>query len=273
MPDQASKEYARGLARAFGGALIFGFPILMTMEMWWLGFYMSRFRLALFLALTIPILVGLSHFAGFEKTFRWRDDAMDALAAFAVGFIASAAMLALFGVLTFDMSLGEIIGKVAVQSVPASIGAMLARKQLGSREDPEEEQKKEASYAGELFLMVAGALFVAFNVAPTEEMILIAFRMTPWHALMLALVSMAVLHVLVYTVGFAGQEAWPQNGGFWSVFLRFTVAGYGIALLISFYILWTFGRIDDTAVLQIAMTTVVLGFPSALGAAMARLVV
>ena len=35
----------------------------------------------------------------------------------------------------------------------------------------------------------AGAIFLAFNVAPTEEMILLAFRMTAWHALALALVS------------------------------------------------------------------------------------
>lgn len=44
MLDNATAEYAKGLARAFGGSIIFASPLLMTMEMWWLGFYMNRKR-------------------------------------------------------------------------------------------------------------------------------------------------------------------------------------------------------------------------------------
>ena len=45
-----TREHFIGVARAFGGALFFGLPLLMPMEMWWLGFVMDRFRLALFVA-------------------------------------------------------------------------------------------------------------------------------------------------------------------------------------------------------------------------------
>ncbi|MGD9615143.1 MAG: TIGR02587 family membrane protein [Alphaproteobacteria bacterium] len=278
MPEISGAQYARDLARAFGGAIIFGFPLLMTMEMWWLGFYMNRFRLALFMALTLPVLLGLSYFAGFRRTFLWRENIMDALAAFGVGFVASAIMLAIFGILRSDMPLSEIVGKIGVQTVPASIGAILASKQMGSgggegEDSNEDENKARASYGGELFLMAAGAIFVAFNVAPTEEMILIAYRMTPWHALALILCSMLMLHAFVYTVGFAGQEEPPGNTGLWRTFLHFTVAGYGIALLVGLYVLWTFGRTDDVQLTEIAMIVIVLGFPAALGAALARLVV
>ncbi len=209
-----SERYAVGLARAFGGAVIFAIPLLMTMEMWSLGFTMGRGRLLLFVAINFAILVGLSYFAGFEKTFSWKEDALDAFAAFGVGVITSAAMLALFGVITLDMTWSEIVGKVALQSVPASLGAMLGRKQLGAEQDTgaEEERKREAGYGGELFLMLAGALFLAFNVAPTEEMILIAFQMTPRHALVLGAASIVLLHVFVYTVGFSGQESRPEGG-------------------------------------------------------------
>jgi putative integral membrane protein (TIGR02587 family) len=272
---ETNKAYAIGLARAFGGAVIFAIPLLMTMEMWSLGFTMSRGRLLLFLAINFAILVGLSYFAGFEKTFSWKDDALDAFAAFGVGVITSAAMLALFGVVTLDMTWSEIVGKVALQSVPASLGAMLGRKQLGAEQDTgaEDERKREAGYGGELFLMLAGALFLAFNVAPTEEMILIAFQMTPWHALVLGAASIVLLHVFVYTVGFSGQESRPEGGTFLSTFLHFTLAGYGIALLVSLYVLWTFGRTDAVDLAQIAMMAVVLAFPAALGAAIARLVI
>ncbi len=64
----ASRRFALGLVRAFGGAILFSFPMLMTMEMWWLGFYMDPLRLALFILLAIPLLVGLSYYAGFEPT-------------------------------------------------------------------------------------------------------------------------------------------------------------------------------------------------------------
>ena len=96
-------RFAVGLARAVGGAIIFGLPLLMTMEMWSLGFYMDRLRLALLVALTVPLLVGLSHVSGFEDTFDVKEDTVDAFVAFAVGFVVGAGVLALFGVLRGGM--------------------------------------------------------------------------------------------------------------------------------------------------------------------------
>jgi len=274
-PTETNKDYAIGLARAFGGAILFAVPLLMTMEMWWLGFSMDRGRLLLFMAVNFAVLTGLSYFAGFEKTFSWKEDVMDALAAFSVGMITSAFMLTLLAVVTFDMTWNEIVSKIALQSVPASIGAMLGRKQLGADQDTqaEEERKEKAGYGGELFLMLAGALFLAFNVAPTEEMVLIAFQMTPWHSLALGAVSIVLLHLFVYTVGFSGQESRPEGGTFLSTFFHFTLAGYGIALLVSFYSLWTFGRTAGVAPAEVANMVTVLGFPATLGAATARLVI
>jgi hypothetical protein len=59
-----TRSFLIGLGRAFGGAIFFSMPLLMTMEMWWLGFYMGRLRLALFMVAFLPVLVGLSHFSG-----------------------------------------------------------------------------------------------------------------------------------------------------------------------------------------------------------------
>jgi putative integral membrane protein (TIGR02587 family) len=264
-------DFGRGIARAFGGAVLFAFPLLMTMEMWQLGFSMSRARLAIFIAATIPLLIGLSYYSGFEKTRSLAEDIEDAFVAFGVGWIASALMLALFGMITLDMPLGEIAGKIGVQSVPASIGAIVASKQLHARDAGRQEDR--ATYRGELFLMAAGAVFVAFNVAPTEEMILIAYTMTPWHAVALAIVSVLMLHGFVYAVGFAGQEEPPDYAGFWLTFLHFTIAGYGIALLVSLYVLWIFERTPGVTPAEIAMMMVVIGFPASLGAATARLIV
>jgi putative integral membrane protein (TIGR02587 family) len=273
MRRNKNAEYAIGLARAFGGALIFAFPLTMTMEMWWLGFYMARSQLLLFMMVNLVLLIGLSHFAGFEKTSLWSDDLMDAFAAIAIGALASVAMLVLFGIIMPNMSTNEVAGKIALQSVPASIGAMLSRKQLGSREADVEDERNEAGYTGELFLMAIGALYLAFNVAPTEEMVLIAHKMTAIHALVLVVLSVAMLHAFVYAVGFAGQETAPEGATFGATLLHYSVAGYAIALLVSLYVLWTFGRTEGVSLFDGAKMVAVLGFPAAMGAALARLLV
>ena len=271
-----NRAYAMGLARAFAGAIIFGLPLLMTMEMWFLGIALHPGRLLVFLGVNFLILVGLSRFGGFERTDSVGEDIMDALAACGVGIIGSAAILWLLAIISPAMPVDEIAGKIAIQSVPMSFGAMIARKQLsaGEREDADEERAlRSAGYGGQLFLMLAGALFLSFNVAPTEEMSLIAYMMSTWQLLGLILVSLLLLHLFVYRIGFAGQEEHPEGSGPLRTFLAYTIPGYGIALAVGLYVLWTFGRVDGTALDQVAATTAVIAFPGALGAAIARLVV
>jgi putative integral membrane protein (TIGR02587 family) len=104
-----------------------------------------------------------------RRTASIRDDLADALVVIALSFAASFLILWIFRVIHFDMPAREILGKVAVQTFPASIGGMLARNQFGSREAKrEEEAEAGATYGGELFLMAVGALFLLLNLAPTE---------------------------------------------------------------------------------------------------------
>lgn len=266
-------KFLVALARAFGGAIIFSLPMLMTMEMWWLGFYADRVRLALFIAFAIPLLVGLSHFVGFETTFDWIDDTVDAFVALAVGFVAGALMLALFDEFGPEMSWDEIFGKIALQAVPGSIGAMLSESQLGPGDQRGEDELRAAGYWGDLFFMMVGALFLALNLAPTEEMVLIAYKMSAWHAVGLVILSLIIMHAFVYAVEFRGQAKVSPETPMWSIFMRYTVVGYAITLLISLWVLWTFGRTDDTALEHVVMTVAVLAFPGAIGAAAARLVI
>ena len=267
-----SAQYGQGLARAAGGALLFSFPLLMTMEMWQLGFSIERERLLLFLVLSLPMLLGLSYFVGFEPTFRLKDEVLDALAGFAVGFLVVLAILWLFNVISAGDPPGEAVGKTALAAIPAAMGALLAGKQFAGGQRATREERA-AKYLGHLFIMLAGALFLAFNVAPTEEMSLIAFMMTPLHALVLVTASIAILHLFVYRLGFPGEDLRRGASGPWRIFFAYTIVGYAIALLISAYSLWTFGRLDGAALYQQVMMTVVLAFPAALGAATARLVV
>jgi putative integral membrane protein (TIGR02587 family) len=272
--DQANRTYAVGLARAFAGALIFAFPLLMTMEMWWMGFTLDRGRLLLFTVVTLVLLVGLGFFAGFRKAVELKRDILDAFVAYGVAVIVSAVVLALIGVIGPDMPTEEVAGKIAIQAIPGSIGAMMARGTLDAEDHAEEEAREQAAgFAGVLFQMLAGALFLAFAVAPTEEMVLIAYQMTPWHAATLMFFSILVLHAVVFIAGFGGEDRWPPGKGAVATFLHYTMAGYGIALLVSAYVLWTFGRLAAMPLDEMAMVIVVLAFPAALGAAAARLII
>lgn len=270
-----TREFLVGLARAFGGAIFFSLPLLMTMEMWRLGFYMDRVRLALFMLLMVPMLIGLDHYSGFRTTSSWREDAVDGVVAYGVGFVASAVVLFLLSIVDTGMRADEVVGKVSLQAVPASFGAMLANSQLGNaghKGERKKEREQRAGFGAQVFLMAAGATFLAFNVAPTEEMVLIAFKMTLWRALAVMGASLLLMHAFVFAVNFRGTESPPEGTPWWSLFLRFTVTGYAVALLVSAYVLWTFGRYEDGAYSVYLTEAVVLGFPASLGAAAARLV-
>lgn len=262
--------YARDLARAFGGALLFSLPLLMTMEMWWLGFILDPARLAAFLLVALPLLLGLAFYAGFSKRHRGLGHALlDTFVALAVGFLTAAAVLALFGVLETDAPPRQIAGQLILQAVAGAMGALLAGRQLSAGKDDTGDED-QATYPGELFLMVAGALFLALNMAPTEEMILIGYRMSPFHVAALVVVSIGLMHAIVYKVGFAGQEEHDRP---LTAFVHFTLAGYGLVLLTSLYVLWVFGRTQGHGLSEIVDAVVVLAFPGALGAAAARLLV
>jgi putative integral membrane protein (TIGR02587 family) len=263
--------YAVSVARAFGGALLFSLPILMTMETWQLGFSVDRLRLALLLVVELPLLAALAYYLGFEDATEWRDAVLDAFVAIAVSAALALLVLAVFGAIGRDTTVREGVGMVALQTVTGSIGALLAQSQFG-RAAGDEQQLREAGDFGEYFTMAAGALFLSANVAPTEEVVLIAHMMSPWHACMLLAISLVLMHAFVYAVGFRGQHERAADSPFLREFLRFTVLGYLLSVGISAYLCWTFGRFDGVALAEALRISIVLGFPASIGAAAARLV-
>jgi putative integral membrane protein (TIGR02587 family) len=264
-------EYAVGVARAFGGALLFSLPMLMTMEMWDLGVYMHRLRLALLLVLMLPLLVGLAFYLGFESATSILDAVLDAFVAITVAALLTGTILFLFGSLDTETPAREWIGKVSLQSITASIGALLAQSQFG-RTARDGKNRREGGDFAEYFFMAAGALFLSTNVAPTEEVELIAHMMTPWHALALVVIALVLMHAFVYAVDFKGQHDRAHHVSWFREFMRFTVVGYLLAMCISAFMCWCFGRFDGVSFGEMLRVSIVLAFPAAIGAAAARLV-
>lgn len=309
------KEFLIGLARAFAGAIIFSFSIIMTSEMWWLGFTMARHRLAIFILLSIPNLILLAYFIGYKKTVTFKDAAISAFVAMFVGYITAAVFLFTFGLVDFGMSWNEILGKVTVQGFTAAFGALFAQSQLGTRDKDKKKEKQDdknsqdsgesesttssaensgdnnseksdggqeseaerlipkESYFAKLFLMSVGAIFLAMNPAATIEMPLISYKMMDWQFVFLGFLTLILMHGFVYSFKFRGQnDRIPDNASSWSLFLRYTVVGYAIALGVSAFSLWAFGTLDGLSLEEIVKVTLVLGFPAGLGAAASRII-
>lgn len=268
-----NREYAVALSRAFAGAVLFGLPLLMTMEMWWLGHDMSPWMLVQFSLANLGLLFGLSKVAGFEETHGWLDDMLDSLAAYGVGAVTAATTLWLMGVIGADQPTTEIAGKIAVQTIPASFGAMIGAKLLGEGKEIEAWECWRETYSGELFLMMAGALFLSFTMAPTDEILLIANQVDPAQTLLIIAASLILLHAILYFVEFHGQERRRGGRGLGVGLFGATLPGYAIAFAVSLYILWTFGRIEGLGLLSAATAVVVLALPASIGAGIARVVV
>jgi putative integral membrane protein (TIGR02587 family) len=266
----AHQQFWLGVARAFGGALIFSFPLLLTMEMWWFGYATRSLHLTLLLMLNIPLLAWLAHVAGFEKSVGWKDNVLGAFVAYAAAYVAAALMLFVFGVLTPDLSLDVVVGLVAIQAVPGSIGASVARSQFGvSQEHPDHP----TGYGVHLVNMIAGAVYLSLTVVCTMEMIQIAQMMTVWHSLALMAVSLGILHAFVrhfFRVETVGGSTLCRSE--WQVLLQFTVVGYSLALLVGSYLLWTFGRLEGLSAAALVQSVIVVAFPASLGAGAARVI-
>lgn len=245
--------------------------MLMTMELWWLGFTIDRPRFALFVILGLLLVAMISFYEGIADTFGGRDDILDTLVSYFVGFSLSAVMLFLFGVIGREMAVEEILGKIGLQAIPASFGAVLGQTLLGTSGEKQNETRA-TSYLGQLTLTIAGAVFLAMSVSPTEEMQLIAHQMNLWHTLLLAIFTLLITHLFIYAAN-RGQED-KTNASFFDLGLvfRFSAVTYAVVLAVSFYILWTFGTLDGMDLTNTVKTTCVLGFPAALGASASKLI-
>ncbi|MGY2067850.1 TIGR02587 family membrane protein [Blastococcus sp. SYSU DS0619] len=267
MTRTGDHELARGVGRAAGGALLFALPLMMTMELWRLAHTVERYRLALLVVTSVVLVVGLSRYFGAGPGGVGVGGYLaDAGVALLVAAVTAAVVLGVLGVVDPLRNWPDALSVTAIETLPAAVGASYARSQLGRGS----RRRAPGRYGHEVFLMVAGAVVFAANIAPTEEVVLMAARTSTVATALLVVLSLMVMHGFVYTVGFAGQES--SAGGFVRAFLTLTVVGYAAAFVVSAYVLWTFGRFDGVGPATVVGLTVVLTFPASIGAAAARLI-
>ena len=263
----SQSQFWSGVARAAGGALLFSLPMLMTMELWQFGMTLDPAHLAGLITVTFLLLIRLTRLFGFKETgaISTSEAVIDAGVAYLVGAAVAAVALAAFAVLRPDMPLDVMVKVIAIEAVPASIGAAFARSQLGAGVDRSDYRH---SFGDELTIMLAGAIVLCLNIAPTEEVLLVATLADEPIGAFLVVGTVLLMHGFVYAVDFRGGEE-PAGG---ASFVQFTMSGFLVAAGTAAGLLWAFGRFDGHG-LPIAVTMLaVLTVPAGIGAATARLV-
>jgi putative integral membrane protein (TIGR02587 family) len=298
---ESFQEYGRGVA----GGLMFSLPLLYTMEVWWAGFNSHPWRLAAYVVATFVLLLGYNRYAGLHHDATMLEVAIDSVEELGIGFIMSAVALFLLGRISFEMPANEIAGQIVVEAMTVAIGVSVGTAQLGGggneagahlgdganpagqatrRGGDNKAQKKrrahgtkdaqtqrgEPHFGGQMLLALCGATLFAANVAPTEEIVLIAVESSWMRLIALAFVSLLLGSLILHYSEFRGAERFVRTDGLSAVVLG-SVITYTVALFASALILWFFGRFDGVSFYTALAQIIVLGVAATLGASAGRL--
>jgi putative integral membrane protein (TIGR02587 family) len=278
--SDAWRDELRGLVRALSGAFLFGIPLLYTMEMWWLGDTAGPGHLLLTLVTALVANFALVTAAGFKDEKSLFSRIEQTLDAVAVGAVGATIVLLTLNQLNADQSPLAMLGKIIIQALPLSIGASLANivfEGSQSREGDDGERSRMPSWWHALFNDVGataiGAVFIAANVAPTEEIPMLAARMEYWHLLLLIGLTLGTGYAIVFASGFDPAAKRDREHLFQHPATETTLA-YLVSLVVAFGVLALTKQISmDTPPAFILTQTLVLGLPAMVGGAAGRIAV
>ncbi|HUF62915.1 MAG TPA: TIGR02587 family membrane protein [Verrucomicrobiales bacterium] len=271
--SESALEYGRGIA----GGLIFSLPLIYTMEVWWAGFVLNPSRILLYVISTFGLLLLYNRFAGLRRDASMVEVAIDSVEEMGIGLILAALILWLTGQIDLQTEILEMTGKVVMEAMTVAIGVSVGSSQLGGDDGGDEgvsghDEKEESKYVPQAAIALCGAILFAANIAPTEEVAIIAMESPPWKILLLALGSVLAAAAVLHYSGMYGAERHVAKD---TLFLkvRGLLTTYAVALAGAAACLHFFGGFDGQP-LGIALSMcVVAGVPATLGASAGRLLI
>lgn len=287
------KEEGRDLLRGLAGGILFGMPILYTMEVWHHGMSYDSSHLLGTLVLTFFLNVIFSFFAGVRKKYSSESligSLEDGLTSLGIGFLLSIVILWLIGRLHPLEDLKATVGKVLLEACIISVGVTFTNFKFksssnarnGENKSPNRdesfrqmssEEKQLKVDLDDLVVTFAGAFVFAFNVAPTEEIVLIASSMNSMSILILLGAELFFCYLLLYAAGFKEHEVYEKDSIFQSSFAE-TMMTVASALLVSSALLALIGESSASSnSLTFISCVVTLGLPATVGGAAGRLII
>ncbi len=288
---QVSNQWQRELKdviRGASGGFLFGIPLLYTMEVWWIGSTASPLRMLIALVATFVTLVLLNRTAGFRRAqgIQLVDAAMDAVEALAIGIICTTVVLILLREVRWESGIGEALGKIIFESIPFSLGVAVANQILSARSDDSQGAGTQAPVGqqpdigklnatlADIGATVIGAIFIAFNIAPTDEIPMLAAAVSPPWLLAISLTSLLISYAIVFVAEFADQQSRKQQRGIFQQPLSETIASYLVSLVMALGMLWFFQQLSASDPWHMWLSyTILLGLPATVGGAAGRLAV
>jgi putative integral membrane protein (TIGR02587 family) len=275
------------LIRGVSGGFLFGIPLLYTMEVWWIGSSVEPLRLLIAIALTFSIVFLLNQTSGFRNAadIHFKDAVMDSVEAIALGIFCTSCVLVMFQEISLDTPLGEALGKLIYESVPFALGVALSNQFLKDVPDESEEQstnrkqlpKPKKQIDGTLADIGAtsiGGIIVAFSIAPTDEVPMLAASTSgPW-LLVLILASLLISYAIVFAANFSNQSKRQKQEGIFQDPFSETVISYLVSLIVTALMLCFFDKLNFSDPWSIWLRyTLILGLPTTVGGAAGRLAV
>lgn len=270
---QLYKVEIRDLSRAFCGALFLALPLHYTMEMWSRARVIPAGMMIIILVVGYLLNVGYCYYSGFKGKPARQMPWLDALESFGVGLVASTITLCLIDQITNQMSFNVIVSCIALEAVPASFGASLAKSQLSASNNEDDLTDGWSQDKKKVLACLLGGLMFAFNVGATQEPIVIATSIKSIQLIGIVLFSLFVSYLMIFMTGFETGGKDDQDtimGPEWAE----TVICYAVSLIASAVLLWMFGYLTPATPASLALPwIVVLGYATTLGGSAGRLVI
>ena len=264
------------LTRAVGGALLFGIPLLLTMETWWLGAQLPPWQAVLLLGIALHCTFPLVRSIGFKRETTLHSHLDQAVHAVAVGAVSSLVILLVLNRVSLNDPPTAIASMVAIQALPLSLGAAVANAVFKRGKDRHEGDNEGAWSAliHKVGATAIGAAFVAFSAAPTEEITQIAAELSFGHQLALIALSLVIAHAIVFHSGYhPDQTDGDQEAGSVRSHLAETTSAYVVSVGLALAALLLYNRTGPHTPLPALLTqALVLGLPASIGGAAGRLV-
>jgi putative integral membrane protein (TIGR02587 family) len=284
------RREAKDLLRALTGGAIVGAPLLYTMEVWQTGAVLHEWRLIGILAAALTLNFMFSLFSGFRRGYSCGEALSEAITAVALGVVFSATILTLIGELDWSGALIENAGKVVTAGLAVSLGAAFANSQVGDRsrtgseassggeairrrpQDDDPDQRQLRADLSDAAATVAGSTVFALNIAPTEEVLTIAARLSNWQLLALLAVMTTLCYIILFASGFEKHHVYVdsvlQNP------VAETVMATALSLAVAAVLLLLVGRQELLGHPSMTLSgVIVLGLPAVIGGAAGRLIV
>lgn len=288
--DDWQSEIQEIIGGASGGFL-FGIPLLYTMEVWFIGAYVQPPVLLGILAITFIIVLLINRIEGFRprESETWPGSIAETFETLAIGIVCSALMLIILKRIDLQTSLSEALGQIIFESVPFSVGVAFSRSLIsGNPRDSEANNQSNSSSSSsrnqksrvwhdaiaDCSATIIGALFVAFSIAPTDEVTMLAASATsPWLLLIMA-ASLLISYAIVFASTITNYQQRRQQSGLFQTPQSETIISYILSLFVGMMMLWFFQKISlsDPWFLWLRYG-IILSLPASIGGAAGRLAV